>query len=184
MDAPSPIATPPRVSRWRRVFRSLWMRLFLLVLIFSAGGVAGLSLGSVWTQNHQQERLHDLMKNPRPRPESLSQRLKTSLELSDEQFPEVEKVVRKHHAALEKIRQQVAPLYVGVFDEMDLEMQALLTTETQRETWRKKAAEMRIFWETGRPPGGRGDRSKRGGDPRSDEKKREKPPAEKPESAK
>ncbi|MDB5389020.1 MAG: hypothetical protein JWM11_4666 [Planctomycetaceae bacterium] len=181
MDAPPPIATPPRMSRWRRVFRSLWTRLFLLVLIFCAGSVAGFSLGSVWTQNWQQEKLEEIIKKP-PSRESISERLKTSLNLTDAQFPEVQNVISRHHAALEKIRQQVAPMYVAVFDEMDQEMKAILT-ESQREIWKKKAAGMREFWEKGRPPGGRGDRGKRGGEQRSDDRKREKPVTEKSNTA-
>jgi hypothetical protein len=175
---------PPRASRLRRVLRSLPMRMFLLVAIFAAGSVTGWSVGSVWSQRSQEGELHEIMKNPRPRPESLSDRLTKSLELTEPQSKDVEQIIRRHHSALEKIRQQVAPLYVGVFDEMDQEMQAVLS-ETQRDGWKKKASEMRAFWASGRPPGrppgGRDrDRSRRSGGERPDDHSRERPAVDKP----
>lgn len=158
------------------------MRMLLLVAIFVAGSVTGWSVGSVWTQRSQQEKLTEIIKNPRPGPDWLSDKLKESLQLTDEQDPELKKIIRKHHAALDKIRQEVAPLYVAVFDEMDQEMQAILIDDTQREAWKKKAAGMRIFWASGRPPGrpsGRDrdrDRGRRGGEQRPEDRNREQRP--------
>jgi hypothetical protein len=197
----TPPLAPPRMSRWRRIFRSLPMRMLLLVAIFVAGSVTGWSVGSVWNQRSQQEKLTEIIKNPRP--DWLSDKLKESLQLTDDQYSELKKIIRKHHAALDKIRQEVAPLYVSVFDEMDLEMQGILTDDTQREAWKKKAAGMRMFWASGRPPGrppgrdregGRDrDRSRRGGEqrpddhnrePRPDDRNRERPQVEKTASEK
>jgi hypothetical protein len=148
----------------RRIFRSFWMRLCLLLLIFTAGGVAGYSVGTVLTERRVQAILKD------PPPESLTNFLKTSLALTEAQFPEVEKVIARRHAAMNKIRQQTAPQYVAVFEEMDQEMQAILD-ESQREIWKKKATAMREFWASGRPPG-RGGRRPRG-DQRPDEHRRD-----------
>lgn len=168
MEAPPSTVLPPRGTRLQRIFRSIWMRLILLSLIFTAGGVAGYSVGSVWTQN----RLQEYMRHP-PRPDVFMKDLKTSLELSEDQFADVEKIFRRHHEGIEKIREQVSPLYKREFEQMDQELQAVLN-ETQRELWKQKLAKMRSPWGNGRRGGDRGergDRGRRGGDQKSDDQK-------------
>lgn len=160
------------MSRWKRIFRSFWMRLLLLVLIFSAGSVTGYCIGSIWTES----RFMEIMKQPRPKPDGLTQQLSKSLELTEAQSAEVQKVVRRHHAGLEKIRQEVAPRYVAEFDQLDQEMQGLLT-DVQRVSWKKKAAGMREFWEKGWSVGRgrkRGDGDHRSKDQRSETRSEDK----------
>lgn len=132
-----------------------------------------------------------IINEPRPRTDSLMQHFKTSLELTDAQYADVEKVIRRHHESLEKIRRQVAPMYVAEFDQMDQDMQEVLNDPHQKELWKKKAAGMRLFWEKGRPLGRdrgkrRSDTDQRSGDQRSGNQRNgeQKSSAPKPEDQK
>jgi hypothetical protein len=174
-DIPPLIMIPARISGWRRVFRSFWMRLCLLVFIFSAGGVTGYCVGSILME----QKYVGIMKEPRPRADSVMKYFKSNLELTEDQCPEVEKIIRRHHESLEKIRRQVAPMYLAEFDHMDQEMRGVLGNSHQQELWKKRATGMREWWANGRAAGR--DRNKRRGEGDQRPKERKSESSEKPQ---
>lgn len=132
-------ATLP-VVRTSRPLRVRLLRTGILLVIFSAGGIAGYCVGTMqllehWTQTESPA--SNAYKTPEKFIEWLLAQWKKDLGLTEAQFPQVEKIVRRHHEAFDRIRQQTQPLFAKEMDNMDREMRLVLT-DPQKPLWEKK----------------------------------------------
>jgi hypothetical protein len=140
--------------------RRRWMRTVLLgVVILLCGMVIGgaLTLHFRWPRlllaRHAWERM----------PEHIADRMRGELELTEEQQREIERILARHHGAMESIRTEVQPRVEAQIDSMRREVEAVLTLE-QANRWSEHFERMQRRGPRGEPgrragfPGHRGDR--------------------------
>jgi hypothetical protein len=135
-EMPTKAVLPPRPRpRWR------WLALFLAVVIFASGFIAGGGITLVTLRNTLLYYVH----HPEQFPPVAAARLRSKLDLTDEQTRQVDEILRKRQAALQAIRREVQPRVLAELDLVEQEVAKVLTPE-QRERWHKRFGELRETW--------------------------------------
>lgn len=149
--------------RAKRPLRVRLLRTGILLVIFCAGSIAGYCVGTM--QLLEQLTQTDspatkTVKDPDRFTEWLLAQLKKDLSLTEAQYPQVEKIIRRHHEAFNEIRERVQPLFAKEMANMDRDMIAVLDDQ-QGTLWKARMERMRSW---PRSPGGGRDRghSKKG----------------------
>lgn len=163
---------PLTVQRPPRSFRARLLRWGVMSIIFVGGGVAWFCVGTMQLIEHMTP-AQQLAEKPDRFTEFLLAHLKKDLSLSDAQYPLVEKIVLKHHAAFDELRKKTQPLFEKEMAKMDRDMLAVLD-ETQGDLWKTRMKRMGGHWRGGRPGGGP-PRSNRDGKPREPDRKPQNP---------
>lgn len=104
-----------------------WFRYMMLFLIFFCGCVVGTLIGSFSTR----ERMITMMQHPEQVPNRIFPRIRSTLELDDNQAQLVEAVVRKRYAVMEALRAESYPQQLTEFKAMQSEISELLSPEQQ-----------------------------------------------------
>ncbi len=128
------------VVRAARPLRVRILRSGILLVIFCAGSIAGYCVGTMQLieQLTQAETPSSkAYKTPEKFTEWLLAQWKKDLSLTDEQYPVVEKIVRRHHEAFDKIRMEVQPKFAREMANMDREMRQVLD-DSQKVLWEKR----------------------------------------------
>ncbi len=106
--------------------RRRWVRTTLLgIVILLCGMVIGgaVTLHARWPRlllaRHSWERM----------PEHIANRMRTELDLTEEQQRHIERILAKHHAAMESIRVEVQPRVQAQIDSMRRDIDAVLTPD-------------------------------------------------------
>jgi Spy/CpxP family protein refolding chaperone len=128
--------------------------------------VCGVVIGGALTLHFRWPRLM-LARQPWERiPEHIAERMRGELDLAVEQQREIERILAKHHGAMESIRVEVQPRVEAQIDSMRREIDAVLTPE-QAARWSEHFERMRRHAPRGEPGhrpgfhGRRGDRPKK-----------------------
>lgn len=135
-------ATPLPMPRRRR-----WLSWLLAVVIFVSGVVVGGGLAVALIHNRVLAALH----HPEQAPERITQRLRRTLSLSDEQTAQVQAILHKRQQTLQEIRRRVQPEVETQIDEVEREVADVLTPE-QRERWHRLLEQLRATWLPPMPP--------------------------------
>ncbi len=128
------------VVRASRPLRVRLLRAGILLVIFCAGSIAGYCVGTMQLieQLTQTETPSSkAYKTPEKFTEWLLAQWKKDLSLTDEQYPVVEKIVRRHHEAFDRIRREVQPKFAREMATMDREMRLVLN-DSQKVLWEKR----------------------------------------------
>lgn len=145
--------TPPlNLTRSRRPLRARLARWGVMLVIFLAGGVAGYSIGTVRFFEYDVQAT-GVLNQPDKFTEYLLGKLKVDLSLTETQYPEVAKVIVRHHEAFEKIKRQTQPLFEKEMAQLEREMQSILTP-TQWKRYKEQLDRMRNRFRRGPPPPG------------------------------
>jgi len=138
---------PPRRGR----------RTWLMILMCGVILVCGIAIGSgvtLWVLQHRGLRA---FRHPEKTPEAIMERLRSKLDLTDEQARRVEEILREHQKSLHAIRREVHPRFMAEFDKLRNEVSEVLTPE-QAKKWVVHFESRRPRWLLAPPPGppGRG----------------------------
>ena len=128
---------PPRVCRWRSRLHSILLAIVLLVC--GAGIGAGLTL--LFMVKHVQYVIH----HPDVFATHATSRLRSKLDLSDEQTAKVESIFRARQEAIMKIHRQNRPLVDAELDGVEKDVAAVLNAK-QAEEWRAWFEDKRRTW--------------------------------------
>ena len=123
--------------------RTRLLAIVVLVATFLAGGLAGAGLGHAI---HGCRGEHE-MADERPLPPPLR-----GLDLTKDQERQVREVVDRYHPRMEAAMRQTWPVIKPVFDEMAVEIKALLTDEQQAQFDRKRQEMEQRRFGAGREP--------------------------------
>ena len=118
------LVPPPPAATWH------WTRILVLLCIFVSGGIVGAVGGSMWTRN----RILDMLLHSAKIPDRILPRIKSALQLTDEQARRVEDIVRRRHSLMEALRADAYPKQMAEFSSMRKEVDEVLTSE-QRRKW-------------------------------------------------
>jgi hypothetical protein len=132
---------PPAAALPTRPRRRRWLSILLGLVIFTAGVVVG-GAGALVALRHT---LLYAIHHPDEFPPQAAARLRSVLDLSDEQTRQVEQVLRNRQAALQAIRREVQPRVEAELDLVDRQVGEILTPE-QRASWNARFAELRGIW--------------------------------------
>lgn len=122
-EHPAPLPTAPR-RRWR-------LTLLMGLLMFVSGGVCGVGLG-MWLEK---QHFVEIFRYPEKGPERIVARMRSRLQLDDRQAEQVQAIVEKRVAALEKVHRQVVdPLLVEQLELFEAEVAEVLNPQ-QRAEW-------------------------------------------------
>ena len=150
MDAAPLLAKLPR-----RTWRARLARWAVMLVIFLAGGVAGYSVGTVRSIDFAVPETNALNK-PDGWTSMLLAKLKVDLSLTDAQYPEVEKIMVRHHQEFTNLRLKTQPLFENLMSQLERDMASVLTP-TQWQRYKEQLDRMRSRFRGGpRPPGGPG----------------------------
>lgn len=131
-------AAPLLIKPPRRTWRARLARWSVMLVIFLAGGVAGYSVGTVRSIDFGSPET-TVMKQPSEFTSMLLAKLKVDLSLTDAQYPEVEKIIVRHHQAFSDLRQKTQPLFEKLMAQLERDMESVLDpTQYQRYKERMK----------------------------------------------
>ncbi len=134
-DAPQPpAALPPR--RRRR-----WPAVLLALVLLLAGGVIGSGLTLLVAVRQVRERIV----HPELFPPRATARLKSKLDLSDQQAEQVLEILTARQANIQALRREVQPNVEAELDAVRDEVSAVLNAE-QAATWQHWLDDKRAFW--------------------------------------
>lgn len=114
----------PRPRRWLFVAGTL-------LLVFVSGGVAGSSATMMALNRGNENRLQPFSDWKAKVMNNLSK----ELDLSSEQFAQVEQIMEEHYQAINRIREANRPLYQQEFKRLQEQVAGVLSAE-QQEKWR------------------------------------------------
>jgi len=137
-NAREPVTEAVRADRRR------YLHWLLPTLTFLCGCLVGAGL----TVTLFQDRMFWMMRHPGPHPERVIQELKTDLDLSPEQLPAVEKIVREHDARM----RQLHPLFEQNNHRFEDEISAVLN-DGQRVKWQARIKRMHSLFPPPPPEG-------------------------------
>lgn len=141
-DQQTPLAPmrPPTRSRGRTaLFGAV---LLLCGMIIGAGVMATV----LW------ERFQHSVRDPRRMPERMVDDMRQGLQLSDDQAGQIQVIMERHKDEFEAIRIEMEPRIQAHMDQVNAEIQQVLTPEQRRE-WERRFARERRRWS--RAPGER-----------------------------
>lgn len=121
-DSPSVPLPKPEPRRWPRVV--------LMVVIFLCGTIVGGVVARIVTR----EQILAMLKHPERVPERILPRLQTLLELTDEQTPRVEEIMRRRYGAMGSLRAHRDHGLLVEFHAMRDELNGVLSPE-QKARW-------------------------------------------------
>ena len=127
--------------------RRLGVRVLLSLIIFVSGGVAGTCITMLAIRNRVLHAVH----HPEEMPSLIALRLRRTLNLSDEQVRQVEKILGRRQLAIQSIRRKFQPPIEGELDRVEEEISALLD-DRQRGHWRECFEQLRAEWFPSPPP--------------------------------
>lgn len=165
---------PVPVQRAPRSLRARLLRFGVMSVIFLGGGVAGYCVGTMQLLEFDTT-AGDVAKQPDKFTEYLLAHVKKDLSLSEEQYPQVERIFLRHHEAFDRMRKESQAAFAKEMAKMDVEMFGVLN-ETQAQLWKTRMERMRGRWH--RPSsGGSSRRDKGNGKPDSERKPPDSRPA-------
>ncbi len=138
---PCPLTMPVRPSGTRSPWLCLFVWLIGLSVIFGAGAVSGAAAYSYWHHSF----LIWVREHPEEVPDLIVDKLNSSLGLSAEQMPLVAEAVRRNHAELEAIQDDIRPRIDQRCVEYEREMEQLLTP-AQYAIWLPHFRDARKCW--------------------------------------
>ena len=121
-------------SALRKTDHKRGLRLLIMCLIF----LSGLIVGAVSARIVTRSQMIAMLKNPEKVPDRILPRLKSSLNLTEQQYEAISIVVREHHREMEKLRAQSYPGLLAEFQDMKNELEQHLSPEQQK-TWKSLA---------------------------------------------
>jgi len=121
--------------------RRLWLSLFYAIIIFGSGFVVGGGVTLVTVRNAFLYYVH----HPEEFPAQATARMKSRLDLTDDQAAKVEAILRQRQAALQEIRREVQPRVLAEVDQVEAEISEILTPEQRRE-FRERFQHLRETW--------------------------------------
>jgi hypothetical protein len=136
VDAGSKLSPPPR-GRPRSAVRSLVLAIVLLL----CGGGIGVGLTLLVVVKHVQYAIH----HPEGLPHHVTGRLRSLLDLSDQQAGQVEDILRTRMTALQEIHRRNRPYVRAELDGLENDVAAVLDVK-QAEHWRDWFKEKRHNW--------------------------------------
>lgn len=116
----------------------------VMSVIFVGGGVAGYCVGTMQLLQFESGP-GDVAKTPDKFTEFLLAHLKKDLSLTEAQYPQVEKIVLRHHVEFDKIRKESQAAFAKEMAKMDVDMFAVLN-EAQAQLWKTRMERMRSHW--------------------------------------
>lgn len=140
--------------------RRRWIRTVLLGMVIL---VCGMVIGGALTLHFRWPRLLIAGQPWERMPEHIAHRMRGELGLTEEQQTEIERILARHHAAMESIRTEVQPRVEAQIDSMRREVESVLTPD-QASRWGEHFERMPRHWPRGEPghrrgfPGRRGER--------------------------
>jgi len=140
----------PKRSRRRMVIYGA--ALLLCGTIIGAGAMATV----LW------ERFQHSVRDPKRMPERIVDSMREGLKLSDAQADRIEAILERHHDEFDAIRREMEPRIQAHMDQVNTEIQEVLTPQ-QREEWERRFVRERHRWS--RPPGAWGPHGGRHGGP-------------------
>ena len=143
-------APPLMIQPSRRPWRSRLARWGVMLVIFMAGGVAGYSVGTVRSIDFAAPDANALNKQSEFTAMLLA-KLKADLSLTDAQYPEVEKIIVRHHQEFTNLRLQTQPLFEKLMTQLERDMQSVLNP-TQWQRYKEQLDRMKSRFRRG-PPG-------------------------------
>lgn len=151
----SKMDTPPLdIKRSRRPLRARLARWGAMLVIFMAGGVAGYSVGTARLLQPETPTT-GVWNRPERFTEYLLGQLKKDLSLTDAQYPEVEKIIVRHHKAFNDLRLKTQPLFEKEMAQLQSEMQSVLEP-AQWTRYKEQLDRMKNRRRGGPPSGGPG----------------------------
>ncbi len=112
------VPAPPDATRPRRI----WLTVLLCSLIFLGGGVVGAGI----TVMRVGRQARDAIQHPDLLPERVAHRLKSRLDLTDDQTRRVEQIVRRRYARILKARNDLMQDIGPEIDAIEREIQPIL----------------------------------------------------------
>ena len=138
-EAPGRLPALPR-RRW-------WLSVVLGLVIFVSGAVVGGGVTLLVAVNQVRE----MVMHPEKAPGRIVARLRSRLNLNDEQAGQVEQIVKRHQAAIVDIRREVQPQVLRQLDEFEREVGDVLTPDQQKK-WHGLLGGLRTRWVPPMPP--------------------------------
>ena len=89
--------------------------------------------------------LHDFLHHPEKIPDLVLPRLRRDLGLNEDQFHQVNRIIRQHHQQLDQVRREAVSQVQKEFDALDREMNENLD-ERQRDKWKHRFHHVREMW--------------------------------------
>jgi hypothetical protein len=132
-SSPAPALAPSRRRRWRT---------WLFALFIFLGGAA---LGSALTAGAIFRSFRHAMMHPEEAPQRITARLKSGLDLTNEQADQVRAIITRRQQSLMQIRRDVQPRVELELDQLESEIAAVLYAG-QQEVWRTLATRFRRNW--------------------------------------
>lgn len=151
-------SAPVSVQRVPRTLRARLLRLGVMMVIFVGGGVAGYCVGTMQLLEFDTT-AGNVAKQPDKFTEYLLAHVKKDLSLTEEQYPQVEKIFLRHHEAFDRMRRESQAAFAKEMAKMDVEMFGVLS-ETQAQLWKTRMERMRGRWH--RPSSGGSSRRDKG----------------------
>lgn len=112
-----------------------WPRFVVLTMIF----VCGVIVGAVGGRQLAQRAMLTMLRHPEQIPDRMLPRLKSSLDLTEDQSRRVTEIVKRRHAAMESIRARGYPDLIWEFHSMRTEIAEQLTPD-QKGRWESLAS--------------------------------------------
>ena len=103
-----------------------WLRTILLGIVIL---LCGMIIGGALTLHFRWPRLLLARHSWARMPEHIVERMRRELDLTAEQQTQIERILAKHHGAMESIRTEVEPRVEAQLDSMRREIDAVLTAE-------------------------------------------------------
>lgn len=140
-DTPIPQTVKPK----RRWIRQLTYSLIILL--------CGFVIGSAFTLNFVWKRFVEGFQRPEEISGRVLNRMKWTLELTDEQEKQISEIFREHEQKIRDLRMEYQPLIHAEMDNLKNEIDDVLTPE-QAEKWGERFRGMEKMWLGPPPPGG------------------------------
>jgi hypothetical protein len=135
-NAPEILTEKPSGSWWR--FLGMCT---LGALIFGCGII----VGGAGTIKFIEKKLKAHMEHPEEAPDKILPVIAKNLKLSPEQITKIDPVIRKHHAELMQIREEMSPRIAREFKAIEDDVNAVLDPEQQKK-WHGWFDKVRWFW--------------------------------------
>jgi hypothetical protein len=171
---PNPVSAPALPVRTTR--NGWWVTAAAAALLFASGAAVGCGVTLLCLAPRRPP--FDPNQTPPQWVDRVVKRLTDDLALSEDQVAKIRPIVQSNTEEMTRLRQQMAPLFTAEVERFGREVESILTTDEQREAWKKRQDMMRN-WMRGDRKGG-GAASPHGGDRRGHRKDDVRPPHEGP----